>query len=164
MKKARIAAPIALRTYAALKTFFRWCTSRDPIPTDPMQGVERPFDGEMGRERSQAAGERSRASGRGIGAGDCAAALGRSWIRGASEMRAILNGSNPAIGLGPPPNGSRQQDMLYKGCCRRQRDDNSQAERRLWAAYSAASATWSAVSTASSRTSDSGSFVSLPAD
>jgi integrase len=42
----------ANRTYAALKTFFRWCTSRDLISIDPMQGVERPFDGETERERA----------------------------------------------------------------------------------------------------------------
>lgn len=42
----------ANRTYAALKTFFRWCASRDLIATDPMQGVERPFDGERARERA----------------------------------------------------------------------------------------------------------------
>ena len=42
----------ANRTYAALKTFLRWCASRDLIATYPMQGVERPFDGEAPRERS----------------------------------------------------------------------------------------------------------------
>lgn len=42
----------ANRTYTALKTFFRWCASRDLLQLDPMQGVERPFDGERPRERS----------------------------------------------------------------------------------------------------------------
>jgi integrase len=42
----------ANRTYAALKTFFRWCASRDLIAADPMLGVERPFDGERARERA----------------------------------------------------------------------------------------------------------------
>ena len=42
----------ANRTYAALKTFFRWCASRDVIASDPMQGVERPFDGEQVRDRA----------------------------------------------------------------------------------------------------------------
>ena len=42
----------ANRTYAALKTFFRWCVSRDMIAATPMQGVERPFDGEQPRDRA----------------------------------------------------------------------------------------------------------------
>jgi integrase len=42
----------ANRTYAALKTLFRWCVSRDLIFIDPMQGVERPFDGETERDRA----------------------------------------------------------------------------------------------------------------
>lgn len=42
----------ANRTYAALKTLFRWCASRDVVASDPMQGVQRPFDGERPRDRS----------------------------------------------------------------------------------------------------------------
>ncbi len=42
----------ANRTYTALKTFFRWCASRDLVQRDPMQGLERPFDGEQPRVRS----------------------------------------------------------------------------------------------------------------
>lgn len=41
----------ANRTYAALRTFFRWCARRDKVATDPMTGVERPFDGETARDR-----------------------------------------------------------------------------------------------------------------
>lgn len=41
----------ANRVYAAMNTFFKWCVSRDKIPTSPMKDVERPFDGERARDR-----------------------------------------------------------------------------------------------------------------
>jgi integrase len=42
----------ANRTYAALRTFFRWCSSREIVAQDPMLGIERPFDGEAPRDRA----------------------------------------------------------------------------------------------------------------
>jgi integrase len=42
---------LANRAFAALRTFFKWCVSRDKIEHSPCEGVERPFDGERPRER-----------------------------------------------------------------------------------------------------------------
>ena len=42
----------ANRTYAALRTFFRWCARREILSVDPMQGAERPFDCEAPRDRA----------------------------------------------------------------------------------------------------------------
>ena len=42
---------MANRTHAALSTFFRWLHSRDRVPENPMEMVQRPFDGEKPRER-----------------------------------------------------------------------------------------------------------------
>lgn len=42
---------LANRTLAYLRTFFGWCVRRDKIPHSPVEGVERPFDGEKPRER-----------------------------------------------------------------------------------------------------------------
>jgi len=42
---------LANRAFAALRTFFKWCVSRDKIEHSPCEGVERPFDGERPRGR-----------------------------------------------------------------------------------------------------------------
>ena len=42
---------MANRTYAAYRTFFKWCHGRDLIRSNPMEKVERPFDGEKGKDR-----------------------------------------------------------------------------------------------------------------
>ncbi len=42
---------MANRAFAALRTFFKWCTGRDKIEHSPCEGVERPFDGEKPRNR-----------------------------------------------------------------------------------------------------------------
>ena len=42
----------ANRTLAALRTYFRWCATRDMLTKNPIEGVERPFDGEKPRERA----------------------------------------------------------------------------------------------------------------
>lgn len=42
---------LANRTFAYLRTFFKWCVSRDYIEHSPCEGVERPFDNEKSRER-----------------------------------------------------------------------------------------------------------------
>ena len=42
---------LANRTFAALRTFFKWCVSRDKTEHSPCEGVERPFDEEQSRER-----------------------------------------------------------------------------------------------------------------
>ncbi|MCH8998783.1 MAG: integrase arm-type DNA-binding domain-containing protein [Proteobacteria bacterium] len=42
---------LANRTFAALRTFFRWCAGRDKIERSPCEGMERPFDKEQPRER-----------------------------------------------------------------------------------------------------------------
>jgi integrase len=41
---------MANRVYAAYKTFFKWCFKREIISRNPMDLIERPFDGERRRE------------------------------------------------------------------------------------------------------------------
>lgn len=42
---------MANRVHSHLRTFFKWCVGRDFVDHSPMEGIDKPFDGEKPRER-----------------------------------------------------------------------------------------------------------------